>query len=162
MFHLPGSITCISHVANLPRDIDEAKLRALFGAYGAVTSVKIEMDKISGKPDGFAFVDMSDDEQAKAAIQGLREKNLPSTRWHSKKWMLLPPAKPAARGKPVAATRTTNRVERGAAKGAPTAQAAGSRPGRCDGADNAAANPEDGCFFVCWEVRVRVTVRCLE
>ena len=64
------------HVANLPRDIDEAKLRALFGAYGAVTSVKIEMDKISGKPDGFAFIDMSDDEQAKAAIQGLRGKKL--------------------------------------------------------------------------------------
>jgi len=64
------------HVANLPRDIDEAKLRALFGAYGAVTSVTIEMNKISGKPDGFAFVDMSDDEQARAAIQGLRGKKL--------------------------------------------------------------------------------------
>jgi RNA recognition motif-containing protein len=64
------------HVANLPRDIDEAKLRALFGKHGTVASVKIEMDKISGKPTGFAFVEMSDDVQAKAAIEGLRGKKL--------------------------------------------------------------------------------------
>jgi RNA recognition motif-containing protein len=64
------------HVANLPRDIDETKLRALFGKHGTVASVKIEMDKISGKPTGFAFVEMSDDVQAKAAIEGLRGKKL--------------------------------------------------------------------------------------
>jgi len=64
------------HVANLPRDIDETKLRALFGTHGTVGSVKIEMNKISGKPTGFAFVEMPDDVQAKAAIEGLRGNKL--------------------------------------------------------------------------------------
>jgi len=64
------------HVANLPREIDEKKLRELFAPYGELTSVKIDLDKITGRPTGFAEVEMAEDEQGKKAIEALHGKKL--------------------------------------------------------------------------------------
>ena len=58
-------------VGSLPFSLEEAKLKELFEEFGEVTSAKIISDKYSGRSKGFGFVDMSDDEQAKKAIEGL-------------------------------------------------------------------------------------------
>jgi len=58
-------------VGSLPFSIDESSLREVFEAYGEVASVKIITDKFSGRSRGFGFVEMSDDDDAKKAIEEL-------------------------------------------------------------------------------------------
>jgi RNA recognition motif-containing protein len=55
-------------VGNLPYTFDEAKLTELFAQVGSVVSAKIITDKYSGRSRGFGFVQMSTDEETKAAI----------------------------------------------------------------------------------------------
>jgi cold-inducible RNA-binding protein len=64
------------YVGNLAYDVTEDELVAKFGAYGKVESVAIPSDKISGRPKGFAFVEMSSKSEAEAAITGLSGKTL--------------------------------------------------------------------------------------
>ena len=52
-------------------DTPESKLQEIFAAYGEVTSVNVVTDRYSGRPRGFAFVEMATDEAAQAAIAGL-------------------------------------------------------------------------------------------
>ena len=63
------------YVGNLSFDITEDALRKEFEAHGEVASVAIITDKFTGRPRGFGFVEMNDDEQAKAAIKSLNEKD---------------------------------------------------------------------------------------
>ena len=58
-------------VGSLPFALGEADLRESFEAYGTVDSVKIIMDKFTGRSKGFGFVEMSDDEEGQAAINAL-------------------------------------------------------------------------------------------
>ena len=58
-------------VGSLPYSLEEADLKELFEAYGEVSTVKIIMDRESGRSKGFGFVEMSDDESAQKAISGL-------------------------------------------------------------------------------------------
>lgn len=58
-------------IGSLPFSLEEAELREFFEEYGEVTSAKIIKDKISGRSKGFGFVEMSDDEAAKKAIEEL-------------------------------------------------------------------------------------------
>lgn len=58
-------------VGSLPFSLEEAELKEFFVEYGEVTSVKIITDKFSGRSKGFGFVEMTDDEQAKKAIEEL-------------------------------------------------------------------------------------------
>ena len=58
------------YVGNLALDTRTAQLRAMFEPHGAVASARLVCDKITGKPKGFGFVDM-DDENANAAIAAL-------------------------------------------------------------------------------------------
>ena len=46
------------YVGNLPFNATEQDLRALFESHGAVESVKLINDRETGRPRGFAFVDM--------------------------------------------------------------------------------------------------------
>lgn len=64
------------HVANLPREIDEKQLRELFTPYGPLVSFKIDIDKVTGKPTGFAEVELAEDEQGKNAMSKLQGKKL--------------------------------------------------------------------------------------
>ena len=64
------------YVGNLSFDITEDELTAEFNAYGNVESVAIPADKSSGRPRGFAFVEMAAKSEAEAAITGLNGKSL--------------------------------------------------------------------------------------
>ena len=64
------------YVGNLSFELTEDELAAEFGAYGQVDSVAIPADKISGRPRGFAFVEMGSKSEAEAAITGLNGKVL--------------------------------------------------------------------------------------
>lgn len=59
------------YVGNLTAETMESALIRKFERFGVVKSVKIVKDAKTGKSQGFALVDMPDDEQAQAAIAGL-------------------------------------------------------------------------------------------
>jgi cold-inducible RNA-binding protein len=59
------------YVGNLSYDATEDELAAEFGTFGKVDSVTIPADRISGRPKGFAFVEMASNTEAEAAITGL-------------------------------------------------------------------------------------------
>jgi len=60
-------------VAKLDYDTSEGTLQDLFEAHGAVDSVKIIMDRDSGRSKGFGFVEMANDEEGQAAIDALND-----------------------------------------------------------------------------------------
>ncbi|MDX2017465.1 MAG: RNA-binding protein [Planctomycetota bacterium] len=64
------------YVGNLSFKTTEAELRALFEEFGEVTSASLVMDRETGRPRGFGFVEMSNAEQAQAAIGALHGKNV--------------------------------------------------------------------------------------
>jgi len=55
-------------VGGLPFSATKDEVTSLFGQVGTVTSVNIIMDKFSGNPKGFGFVEMAIDEEAAAAV----------------------------------------------------------------------------------------------
>jgi cold-inducible RNA-binding protein len=59
-------------VGNLSYQTTEAELETAFGAFGAVERVSIVRDRDTGQPRGFAFVEMTNADQAASAIQGLK------------------------------------------------------------------------------------------
>ncbi|PLX25848.1 MAG: RNA-binding protein [Salinivirgaceae bacterium] len=61
------------YVGNLNYRIKEEDLKNVFEDYGQVESVKIITDKMSGRSKGFAFVEMQDDAEARAAMEALHE-----------------------------------------------------------------------------------------
>ena len=63
-------------VGNLPFEATEDDLIAAFGAYGQVASAAIIMDRFSGRPRGFGFVEMPNDSEAQAAIDNLNNTDL--------------------------------------------------------------------------------------
>lgn len=58
-------------VGSLPFALEESRLKEVFEAYGEVSSVKIIIDKFSGRSKGFGFVEMPDDSLAQKAIDEL-------------------------------------------------------------------------------------------
>ncbi len=58
-------------VGNLSYDVSQDQLHNAFSQYGAVEKVNIITDRDSGQPRGFAFVEMSDAQQATDAINAL-------------------------------------------------------------------------------------------
>ena len=61
------------YVGNLSWSMTDEDLAGLFTEFGTVTSGKILKDKMNGRSKGFGFVEMEDDEAAKAAIAALNE-----------------------------------------------------------------------------------------
>jgi RNA recognition motif-containing protein len=59
------------YVGNMSYDTTEDSLRDLFAGVGEVESVNIVTDRMSGRPRGFGFVEMSTEEEAQAAISQL-------------------------------------------------------------------------------------------
>jgi RNA recognition motif-containing protein len=61
------------YVGNLPYEIGETELQELFARAGSVESVSVMRDQATGRARGFAFVEMSNDEEAQTAIRDLNE-----------------------------------------------------------------------------------------
>jgi RNA recognition motif-containing protein len=57
------------YVGNLSFKTTEDELRAAFGQFGSVTDVYVAMDKMTGRPRGFAFVTMGTADEAKQAAE---------------------------------------------------------------------------------------------
>ena len=57
------------YVGNFPYTVDEAQLRALFAPYGEIEELAMIMDKITGRPKGFAFITFSEQQSAEKALE---------------------------------------------------------------------------------------------
>lgn len=64
------------YVGNVPYETGEAELQELFSQAGDVASVNLVRDQATGRPRGFAFVEMSTDEGAQKAIRELNEREI--------------------------------------------------------------------------------------
>ena len=60
-------------VRNLSRTTTEQEIRILFSAHGSVTECSLVLDQETGKSKGFAFVEMPEEVEAKAALSALHE-----------------------------------------------------------------------------------------
>jgi RNA recognition motif-containing protein len=63
-------------IGNLPYTIDDAGLSQFFAPAGTVVSAKVIKDKYSGRSRGFGFVEMSNDEETKKAIEMFNGKDM--------------------------------------------------------------------------------------
>jgi RNA recognition motif-containing protein len=64
------------YIGNMSFDTTEDQLRQAFESFGKVTTVKVITDRDTGRPRGFAFVEMPEKSEATAAISGLNGKDL--------------------------------------------------------------------------------------
>ena len=64
------------YVGNLSYNTTEDTLRTLFAEYGQIESVNLITDRDTGRPKGFAFVEMATDQAAQAAISALNGKSI--------------------------------------------------------------------------------------
>jgi len=64
------------YVGNMAFSTTEQDLNSAFAAYGKVGSVRLATDRDTGRPRGFAFVEMNNDSEAQAAISGLNGRSL--------------------------------------------------------------------------------------
>jgi RNA recognition motif-containing protein len=64
------------YVGNLSYGMSEDELRQAFSAHGEVSSVKILMDRETGRSRGFGFVEMPNQNEAEAAIAQLNGKDV--------------------------------------------------------------------------------------
>jgi len=63
------------YVGNLSYDAGENDLRKVFEEFGTVESVKVVMDRYTNRSKGFGFVEMTNDDEAKKAIEELDGKD---------------------------------------------------------------------------------------
>ncbi len=64
------------YVGNLSFDVTDASLQEAFAAFGAVSKANVVTDRETGRSRGFGFVEMGNDEEGAAAIEGLNGKDL--------------------------------------------------------------------------------------
>jgi RNA recognition motif-containing protein len=63
-------------VGNMSFSTTESDLRALFEPFGEITRVNVVTDRDTGRARGFAFVEMTNDEEAAKAIAALNGKEV--------------------------------------------------------------------------------------
>ena len=64
------------YVGNLNYSVDEDRLQKVFSDHGSVKSASLITDRDTGRSKGFAFVEMSNNEEVRAAISALDGKDL--------------------------------------------------------------------------------------
>ena len=64
------------YVGSLSHEVTEEELLEAFKEFGTVESANIIKDRVSGESRGFGFVEMPDDAEGQAAIDGLNGKEL--------------------------------------------------------------------------------------
>jgi RNA recognition motif-containing protein len=85
------------YVGNLSFKTSEDEIRSAFGQFGNVTDVYVAMDKMTGRPRGFAFVTFSTPDEAKQAAEKLNGTDLggraltvnearPKEWWRRRRW----------------------------------------------------------------------------
>jgi len=62
------------YVGNLSYNVDNTQLEEMFSQYGQVRSAEVIQDRDSGRSKGFGFVEMSDDNAARQAIEELNNR----------------------------------------------------------------------------------------
>ncbi len=62
------------YVGNLSHDITDSELQDLFEQFGSVVSAQVIMNRETQRSKGFGFVEMSTEDEAKAAIEALNNK----------------------------------------------------------------------------------------
>jgi len=68
------------YVGNLSYQTEEPQLEQLFSSLGEVASVRLVRDHETGRSRGFGFVEMHDDEQARAACDALNQQEFEGRR----------------------------------------------------------------------------------
>jgi len=68
------------YVGNLAYGVSDSALEQLFSQFGTVQSAQVIQDRATGRSKGFGFVEMDNDAQAQAAIEGLHERELDGRR----------------------------------------------------------------------------------
>ena len=63
-------------VGNLPYTVRDEDLQQAFSAYGSVNSAKVMMERDTGRSKGFGFVEMGNDAEAQAAVEGMNGQSL--------------------------------------------------------------------------------------
>lgn len=58
-------------VGNLPYTVDDQSLESQFSSFGTVESARVVTDRDTGRSKGFGFVEMSSDDEASKAIEGM-------------------------------------------------------------------------------------------
>jgi len=64
------------YIGNLPYSVTDTALREMFAPLGEVSSVSVITDRDTGRPKGFAFVEMADDAAATQAISQINGKTI--------------------------------------------------------------------------------------
>jgi RNA recognition motif-containing protein len=64
------------YVGNLPYRLRDSDLQDMFAEHGTVDSAQVIMDRDTGRSKGFGFVEMSNDQEAQAAISALNGRDL--------------------------------------------------------------------------------------
>jgi cold-inducible RNA-binding protein len=67
-------------VGGLPYSINSGGLEEMFAKFGAVVSAQVISDKFTNQSKGFGFVEMSNDEEAQAAIKELNDSEVDGRR----------------------------------------------------------------------------------
>jgi len=68
------------YVGNLSYSVTNSSLEQMFSQFGGVRSAQVIMDRDTGRSKGFGFVEMSDDNAAREAINGMHEKEVEGRR----------------------------------------------------------------------------------
>jgi cold-inducible RNA-binding protein len=68
------------YVGNLSYNTEEPQLQELFAGVGTVNSVQLVRDRETGRSKGFAFVEMENEEQGRAACQNLDQREFDGRR----------------------------------------------------------------------------------
>jgi len=63
-------------IGSLSYTVTDDELKDAFAAFGTVVSAKVIMDRETGRSKGFGFVEMSNDDEAQAAIKGMDGKEI--------------------------------------------------------------------------------------
>ncbi len=64
------------YVGNLSYSVRDDDLQQQFSSFGQVQSAKVMMERDTGRSKGFGFVEMSNGQEAEAAIRGMNGQNM--------------------------------------------------------------------------------------
>jgi len=76
VFSKESSVAKKLYVGNLSYNTSDSDLQRMFGAFGTVQSAQVVSDRDTGRSKGFGFVEMGNDQEAQAAINGLNGKEV--------------------------------------------------------------------------------------